>query len=413
MRHSPLSRSFSNRLGLFLFLICNLRTTASFQLGKSKLGKLDIFHANKLQMSIGSLLTSATAVAGVVAFHEAGHFLAARLQGMKIQSVNVGYGPKLLSFNDTSDIEYAFRAIPFGGYVAFPSNVEVDDSGQIIKELDDPNLLQNRPPIQRLLVISAGVFANLLLTLLLASGTAITSGISHPIFASGVSVSVDPSPSTPASIAGLQARDIITRVNMKQISSNEMAVDDFISEIRKNPGKRLELQIIRNQKEFTGFVVPELTGGRSSIGLSVSRHMIDNSIETAKNPLDAMKIGADETVRLTRATWNAFCRAVSTGFSGNDIGGPISLVKNGAQLAENTPNAIVGFAATVSINLAVLNSLPFPALDGGQFVFVLVELLTGRPLNRDLKEALIGTAFVALLVVGVTTFVGDLMKLSQ
>jgi len=98
----------------------------------------------QMQMSISSLVGSASAVAGVVAFHEAGHFLAAKLQGMKIQSFNIGYGPKLFAFNDTSNTEFALRVLPFGGYVAFPVNVETDDEGEIIKELDDPDLLQNR-----------------------------------------------------------------------------------------------------------------------------------------------------------------------------------------------------------------------------------------------------------------------------
>jgi membrane-associated protease RseP (regulator of RpoE activity) len=132
---------------------------------------------------------SAVAVAAVIAFHEAGHFIAAKAQGMKVQSYNVGYGPKILSFNDSQNTEFALRIIPLGGYVAFPNNLEIDEeSGEVIKELDDPNLLQNRPPLQRALVISGGVLANFLLTFLLASGTALTNGIGHPTFYSGLSV---------------------------------------------------------------------------------------------------------------------------------------------------------------------------------------------------------------------------------
>ena len=108
-------------------------------------------------MSSLSTVASIATVATVVAFHEAGHLLAAKVQNMKVQSYNVGYGPKLYSFNDTSDTEYALRLIPLGGYVAFPANAEYDDEGEVIKELDDPDLLQNRPPLQRALVISAGM----------------------------------------------------------------------------------------------------------------------------------------------------------------------------------------------------------------------------------------------------------------
>ena len=114
------------------------------------------FKQQSLEMSSLSTAASIATVASVVAFHEAGHLLAAKIQNMKVQSYNVGYGPKLYSFNDTSDTEYALRLIPLGGYVAFPANAEYDDEGEVIKELDDPDLLQNRPPLQRALVISAG-----------------------------------------------------------------------------------------------------------------------------------------------------------------------------------------------------------------------------------------------------------------
>jgi membrane-associated protease RseP (regulator of RpoE activity) len=146
---------------------------------------------------------SAVAVAAVIAFHEAGHFIAAKAQGMKVQSYNIGYGPKILSFNDSQNTEFALRIIPLGGYVAFPNNLEIDEeSGEVIKELDDPNLLQNRPPLQRALVISGGVLANFLLTFLLASGTALTNGIGHPTFYSGLSVTTTSTESSPAQKAG-------------------------------------------------------------------------------------------------------------------------------------------------------------------------------------------------------------------
>ena len=150
-------------------------------------------------MSYLSTLESGIAVASVVAIHEAGHFLAARSFDMKIDSYNVGYGPKLIAFNESykgGDLEYALRAFPFGGYVAFPSNIQYDDDkGNELDEpieIDDPDLLQNRPAFQRSVVISAGVIANILLTWSLASYTASSTGLSHPIFAARVQVTASP-----------------------------------------------------------------------------------------------------------------------------------------------------------------------------------------------------------------------------
>jgi len=89
------------------------------------------------------------------------------------------------------------------------------------------------------------------------------------------------------------------------------------------------------------------------------------------------------------------------------------VVRTGAELALLSPAGLVGFAATLSVNLAVLNALPFPALDGGQLVFVLIELLLKKPLPRKFQESITGLAFFVLLGLGSTTLVGDLGKLNQ
>lgn len=92
------------------------------------------------------------------------------------------------------------------------------------------------------------------------------------------------------------------------------------------------------------------------------------------------------------------------------MGGPISLVKAGSDIADKS-GSLIGFAAAVSVNLAVLNSLPFPVLDGGQLAFVLAEGLAGRPIPRRVKEILTVTATSLLLGLGVSTFAGDIFKL--
>ena len=131
---------------------------------------------------------------------------------MKVQSYNVGYGPKLVSVNDTSNTEYALRLVPLGGYVAFPMNVEYNDQGEVVKELNDPDLLQNRPPLQRALVISAGVIANILLSVTLCTGVAFTSGISRPTYNNGVVVTTLTTSGSPAQSAGIMKDDVILKV---------------------------------------------------------------------------------------------------------------------------------------------------------------------------------------------------------
>jgi len=386
-----------------------------------------------LPMNIGGLpiLASALSVAGVVAFHEAGHFLAAKSQGMKVSSYNIGYGPKLLAFNDSSNTEFALRAIPLGGYVAFPANVELDDNGDIVKELDDPDFLQNRPPLQRALVISAGVIANIILTFSLATGTALTTGIGRPVYSNGITVSSAAlDPSSPGFKAGMRPNDVIAAVNGLPVLGSEKAVRNFISVIRSNANKPVDLLLIRSTGTGTGTgsgtanapsaervqlsVVPQGNSmGKGSIGVGINARVERVERQQSSNLIKAMAIGATETWRLLSFTWDAFSTSISSGFSGGEVGGPISVVKAGAQMAQDSPQALVGFAATLSVNLALLNSLPFPALDGGQLAFVLFEISTGRPVPRRIKDVVTSIAFAMLLLLGVTTLVGDVNKLGD
>ena len=119
-----------------------------------------------------------------------------------------------MSFNDSTGTEFALRALPLGGYVAFPSNVVLDpETGDISAELDDPDLIQNRPPLQRAAVISAGVVANVLLTFLISAGVAANTGITTPLFGQGVGVTQIQNSEAPAFAAGIKVGDTVTKLN--------------------------------------------------------------------------------------------------------------------------------------------------------------------------------------------------------
>ena len=132
---------------------------------------------------------------------------------MKVLSFNIGYGPKLISVKDKNDIEFNLRSLPLGGFVAFPQDMEIDEiTGEVIGEIDDPNLLQRRPAWQRAIVISGGVIANILLTFVLSSITSYVAGIGHPIFGQGIVVTAAPGTDTRGYEAGLKAKDVIIQV---------------------------------------------------------------------------------------------------------------------------------------------------------------------------------------------------------
>ena len=360
------------------------------------------------------VVESAAVVASVIAFHEAGHFSAARVQGIKVDSFSIGFGPKLFSFNDSSGIEFCLRALPLGGYVAFPQNVVLDDEGNIIEELDDPDLLQNRPAPQRAAVISAGVIANLVLAWLLSSGTAATSGIGHPVYDDGILITSTPSLTAAGPRAGLKVDDIIVAVDGQKLKGSETEISEFISVVRNSAGKPLKLDILRSsQPEVVLEVTPYGDSGKGTIGLGVNSRINHVDAVKATNPIDAAKEGFGETTRLCKFTANALIRAFSSGFTGTEVGGPISVVKAGASMAAYSNVALIGFAATLSINLAILNSLPLPALDGGQLAFIIAEGLAGKKMDRELKDTIFAVAFGILVLIGASSLATDLSNLGN
>jgi len=152
-------------------------------------------------------LSGAAVLCGVIAFHEMGHFLAAKVQGIRINDFSIGFGPKLLGWTDKEGITYSFRLFPLGGYVSFPEGLEedeetpegaekiasgsksgTDEQKEKVYSFDDPDLIQNRPAAQRALVISAGVIFNMILSYTAIFGSVNMMGISTPVIMPGVAV---------------------------------------------------------------------------------------------------------------------------------------------------------------------------------------------------------------------------------
>ena len=171
-------------------------------------------------------LSGAAVLCGVIAFHEMGHFLAAKVQGIRINDFSIGFGPKLLGFQDRDGVTYSFRLFPLGGFVSFPEGIEEDDETaeegakaaggaegggesdadkEPVYSFDDPDLIQNRPALQRALVISAGVIFNMILSWSAIFASVSTIGITTPVVMPGVAVPGIADPNGAAARYGLNA----------------------------------------------------------------------------------------------------------------------------------------------------------------------------------------------------------------
>ncbi|ELR98131.1 RIP metalloprotease RseP [Gloeocapsa sp. PCC 73106] len=354
------------------------------------------------------ILAAIAVLAILIIVHELGHFAAGRLQGIYVSRFSIGFGPALLSYQG-KQTEYALRAFPLGGYVGFPDD---DPDSDIPK--DDPNLLRNRPILDRAIVISAGVIANLIFAYFLLVGQAGTIGFQTINYQPGVAVpQVVTEGKAIAAKAGIQDGDIIVAVNSEPLGASPEAITNLRDKIQQSPNQPLELAIKRGNTDLTVTLTPEeASDGKGKIGVILSPNG-ESVRKSAQTPLEALTMGASEFQRITTLTVEGFSQLILH-FQENaqQVAGPVAIVAVGAKLAKDNLGNLLQFAALISINLAIINILPLPALDGGQLLFLAIEALMGKPLPTRIQEGIMQTGLFLLLGLGMFLIVRDTANLA-
>jgi membrane-associated protease RseP (regulator of RpoE activity) len=353
-----------------------------------------------------AVLATIAVLALLIVVHELGHFMAARLQGIHVNRFSIGFGPILWKFQGRQT-EYALRAIPLGGFVGFPD----DDPDSDIPPYD-PNLLRNRPIIDRAIVISAGVIANLIFAYLVFVAQfgivgipqASQPGILIPQLASEIN--------NVAAEAGIEPGDVVLSANNQTFGQSLDSIDRFKQLIEDNAGDPIRLLVQRDGEELSLTVVPRPNdSGQGQIGVGLS---YNGSVEFRRtsNPVEVLGLAANEFQNIFVAILRGF-KTLITNFTdvADQVAGPIGIVDQGARFAKADITSLFPFTAAISINLAIINILPLPALDGGQLAFLLIEGLRGKPLPNRFQENVMQTGLVLLLGLGVFLIVRDTTQL--
>lgn len=354
-----------------------------------------------------SVLLAISVLALLVIVHELGHFMAARLQGIHVNRFSIGFGPILWKYQG-KQTEYALRAIPLGGYVGFPDD---DEESEIPK--NDPNLLGNRPIADRAIVISAGVVANFVFAYLVLLVMTISVGVGT-VDMPGVRISSILNADSPAAIAGLKSGDIVQSANGKPFGTSLTTLEEFQSLIAKNANQPINLTLKRDSESLNLTVIPNGEIGHGRIGIK-----LDFTGTPFRRPIhnigEAVTSAAKSFERLTVMTVQGLKRLV-TNFeeTASQISGPIAIVAMGSELAKSDASSLFDFTAIISINLAIINILPLPALDGGQLVFLVIEALRGgKALPAALQENVMQGGLFLLLGLGVFMIFRDSFNLIQ
>src|SRR6478672_1428809 len=354
-----------------------------------------------------SVLAAIAVLALLIVVHELGHFMAARAQGIHVNRFSLGFGPILWKYQGP-ETEYAIRAFPLGGLRIIKKN----NPDSTIPP-DDPNLLRNRPILDRAIVISAGVIANLIFAYFLLVAQVGFVGVPELNYQPGVQVpELTSEVNSAASKAGIKPGDVILAVDGKSLGTDKEAITSLMREIQTHPNQPLDLTLQRNDQTLHLTVTPE--SGKDGKGQVGVRLAANGKIvrQRVNNIVDVFAIAAKDYQKITILTAQGLGLLV-TNFqeTSGQLAGPVKIVEIGANIAKSDAAALFNFAALISINLAIINILPLPALDGGQLAFLLIEGLRGKPVPTKIQDGVMQTGLKLLLGLGIFLIIKDTTNL--
>ena len=374
-------------------------------------------------------------VLGLVVFvHELGHFLAAKLVGVYAPRFSLGWGKPLWRWRPKgSETEYVISALPIGGYVRMASRddeamASIEGGGEQVREGAerdphwDPEAMAPHGPkpvpsdrwfesksvLARLLILVAGVTMNALLTIVVSSGIYAAYGRQYvPAVVDSVV------PEKPAALAGFQRGDSIAAIDGSRVRH----WGDVLQAVAPNPGRPLAVTVVRASGEVTLTVTPEavteaspLTGSAERVG-KIGVGPVNRFVHEDVGLWRACALGWDASWRMAGAVTGVVAGLVRGNVSVTTLGGPIAIARTSVAAARTGFENLLVLIAFLSINLAVLNLLPIPILDGGQILVTLAEGARGKPFSVQTRERMMKAGLAAILLLFVVVMYNDLKAL--
>lgn len=320
----------------------------------------------------------------LVTVHEFGHFITAKLTGMKVEEFSIGFGPKIYQQQEGETL-YSLRMLPLGGYNKI--------AGMDPEDPDDPERGFNSKPVaSRMLVILAGSLMNFLLPVLIFFGIFLAFGMEVPENKPVLGQIIE---GYPAEQSGLKEGDRILSINGKPVAE-WLDIRNNIAEAGTKP---VPFEIQRNNKTLTIMVTPGVNPetGKPFIGVVSSLKKVELS------PVQAAVASVTATKNIIKNMYASLYHMV-TGKTKAEFSGPVGVAKMAGEVAHKGFDRLMQFTAMLSLNLAIINLLPLPALDGGHFLILLIEAITGHKLGKAAMQNIqkVGVAMILALTVFAT-----------
>ena len=332
-------------------------------------------------MSISAILLFLLILLILVIVHEFGHFLVAKLTNMRVDEFAFGFPPRLWS-KKIGETVYAVNALPLGGYVSIWGENGSDEDKAHDGAKNHPRAFGNRPGWAQLLVLVAGVTMNMLLAWLIFVGTSfghirISSNdatYGHLVKNASLMI-VDAAPDSPAYKAGIIPGSILVDVTSAGVKANLTTATSLTVFVFAHQNDALTISYKSPEGVASKTTIAAVYGiipDKKAIGISVERVGIITT-----TPWQALKIGTVQTIDMTALTFGGLKTLVTSAIHGESVikslSGPIGIAKIVGQTSTYGIAAVLTLIAILSINLAIFNILPLPALDGGRMVVVMIE----------------------------------------
>lgn len=319
----------------------------------------------------------------LIIVHELGHFTLAKLNGVKVEEFSIGMGPKILS-KQGKETKYSLGIFPIGGYVKM-----MGEEGSV----EDERSFSAKSPLRRISIIIAGVIMNYILAIVIFTAMIYNFG-----YKTTTASTIEKT--SPAYEAGMLKGDKILKVGNSKVFS----FDDILTGIYLSKGETVNFLVDRNGEKKEIAITPKTNeDGQLKIGVAfdaVEKPSIGTSFKQSFN----------KTASLVSQTFIGL-KMIFTGEANlkTDVGGPLTIVKMSAETAKAGIWSLLNFTAFLSVNLAVFNLLPFPALDGGWCVILLIEFITRRKVPDKIVGVLNYVGFAALIGLMILVTIKDIL----
>ncbi len=349
-------------------------------------------------------------LAALVFFHELGHFLAAKIFGIRVDEFAIGFPPRLFSYKH-GETEYSINLIPFGGYVKiFGENPDENEVS------NDKRSFQNVSKLKQATVLFAGIFMNIIFGWLMISSAyniGLLTYLDNPQQNNATNISVailSVMKDSPAEKGGLKEGDQIESITSNKTKTEIKDISQVQSIVTENSKINIEYKRENTTGSVEILVSNNLLDGKKGIGIGMGyvgivRYSFPSSL------YEGAKLTAYEIKDITVGIYEFLKSAIKGQGNFSEVSGPVGIVSLVGKAKAMGIAYLFAFISIISLNLAVLNFIPFPALDGGRILFVVIEAVIRRKINPKILNWVNGIGFGLLIVLMIVITYKDIAKL--